>query len=111
MKISTSIQDNGAALLAVEGEVDAATAGDLDKALGDWLAQGRNRLILDFSQVNYISSAGLRVLLRAQQKAHELGGDVRLFGPNAHVLKVFVMAGFDQILRLTATLQEAQEGW
>ena len=57
------------------------------------------------------SSAGLRALLRVQQEARALSGEVRLFGLNPYVLKVFKMAGFNRVLRIAATYQEAMEGW
>jgi len=111
VKTSTTIDERGIALVEIHGEVDAHTSGELDKVLGDLLAQGHHRLALDFSQVGYISSAGLRVLLRAQQKARGLGGEVRLFGLSAFVRQVVEMAGFDRLLRLAATRQEAMASW
>jgi anti-anti-sigma factor len=111
VKVTTTIDEGGVALVEVQGEVDAHTSGELDKALGDLLAQGHHRLALDFSQVGYISSAGLRVLLRAQQKARGLGGEVRLFGLSSFVRQVFQMAGFDRLLRIAATRQEATANW
>ena len=111
MKIATSVDEKGTTLVEAEGELDARTAGDLDKALGDLLAQGHSQLVLDFTQLAYISSAGLRALLRAQRTARDLGGEVRLFGLNDHVLGVFEMSGFHQMLRIAATYQEAVEGW
>jgi anti-sigma B factor antagonist len=111
MNITTSVDEKSIALVEVEGELDARTASDLDEALGDLLTQGHSRLVLDFTQLAYISSAGLRALLRAQRAARDLGGGVRLFGLNDHVLRVFEMAGFHQMLSIAATYQEAAEGW
>lgn len=111
MKISTSVTENGVVLLEVEGEVDAHTARKLDKALKDLLAQGHSRLVLDASQMGYISSAGLRVVLFAHREARQLGGEVRLFGLNAQVRRVFEIAGFDKLLRISDTRQESMEGW
>ena len=111
MNITTSIDEKDVALVAVEGELDARTAGDLDKALGDLLTEGHSRLVLDFSHLAYISSAGLRTLLRAQRAARDLAGEVRLFGLNDHVLRVFEMAGFHQMLHISDTYQKAAEGW
>jgi len=105
------VTENGVALLEVEGEVDAHTARKLDKALKDLLAQGHSRLVLDASQIKYISSAGLRVLLSAQREARQLGGEVRLFGLSAQVRRTFEMAGFGQLLYVSDTRQEAMEGW
>jgi anti-anti-sigma factor len=111
VKISKSVTKSGIVLLEVEGEVDAHTARKLDQALKDLLAQGHSRLVLDASQMGYISSAGLRVVLFAHREARQLGGEVRLFGLNAQVRRVFEIAGFDKLLCISDTRQEAMEGW
>jgi anti-anti-sigma factor len=106
-----SVTENGVVLLEVEGEVDAHTAPKLDKALKDLLAQGHSRLVLDASQMGYISSAGLRVVLLAHREARQLDGEVRLFGLNAQMRRIFEIAGFDELLRISDTRQESMEGW
>jgi anti-anti-sigma factor len=111
VKISTSVTENGIAQLEVEGEVDAHTSRELDRVLKDLLAQGHFRLALDASQMGYISSAGLRVILLAHREARQLGGEVRVFGPSAQVRRVFEIAGFDELLHISDTRQEAMEGW
>jgi len=111
VKISTCVTENGVVLLEVEGEVDAHTARKLDKTLKDLLAQGHSRLVLDASQMGYISSAGLRVVLLTHRKARQLGGEVRLSGLNAQVRRIFEIAGFDELLRISDTRQESMEGW
>jgi anti-anti-sigma factor len=111
MKISTSEIEGGVVLLEVEGEVDAHTAPRLDKSLNDLLAQGHYRLVLDASQMGYISSPGLRSLLSAQREARHLGGEVRLCGLNAQVRRTFEMAGLGEMLHISDTRQEAMEGW
>jgi anti-anti-sigma factor len=58
-----------------------------------------------------MSSAGLRVLLYAQREALQLGGEVRLFGANAQVRRVFELAGFERLLSIRDTRQEAMEDW
>ena len=111
MKISTSVTENLVAQLEIEGEVDAHTARELDRALKDLLAQGRGRLVLDVSRVGYISSAGLRVILLAHRGARQLDGGVRICGLSAQVRRVFEIAGFDELLPISDTCQEAMEGW
>jgi anti-sigma B factor antagonist len=111
VKISTSVTENEIAQLEVDGEVDAHTARELDTALKNLLAQGHSRLVLDASQMGYISSAGLRVILFAHREATQLGGEVRLFGLTPQVRRVFAIAGFDELLRIADTYQEAIEGW
>ena len=111
MKVSTSAAEDGIALLEIEGEVNAHTARDLDRALNDLLAQGHSRLVLDASKVVFISSAGLRAITFAQREAQQQGGEVRVFGLSDLVRRVFEMAGLDEFLHLSDTRQEAMVGW
>jgi anti-sigma B factor antagonist len=111
MKITTSATEDRVMLLEVEGEVNAHTAPRLKKALTDWLAQGHSRVVLDASRIEHMSSAGLRVLLYAQREARQRGGEVRLFGPNAQVRRVIELAGFEKLLNIRDTRQEAMEDW
>ena len=111
MKITTSVTEEGIVLLEVEGEVDAHTAPRLKEKISDWLAQGYSRLVLNASRVEHMSSAGLRVLLYAQREARQLGGEVRLFGVNAQVRRVIELAGFEKLLSIRDTRQEAMEDW
>lgn len=111
MRVRTSLNKSGVALVEVEGEVNAYTARKLDQALKSLLDQGHNRLLLDGRQLEFISSAGLRVLLAAHREALSLGGEVRLFGLREHVLEVFKMAGFGRLMQIRDKQAEAMEGW
>lgn len=111
MKITTSVIENGTVLLEVAGEVDAHTAHRLEETLRDLLVEGHSRLVLDASQMEYMSSAGLRVLLDAQRDARQLDGEVRLFGLNARVRRILELAGFDELLHIGDSRQEAMEIW
>jgi stage II sporulation protein AA (anti-sigma F factor antagonist) len=111
MKILTSHAENEVVLIEVEGEIDAHTARTLDKTLNDLLAQGHSRLVLDASQMGFISSAGLRAIMFAEREACQRGGQVRVCGLNAQTRRIFEMAGLDECLQLSATRQEAMEGW
>jgi anti-sigma B factor antagonist len=111
MKVSTALSEDGIVVIEVEGEVDAHTASDLDRALNDLLAQGHSRLVLEASGVDFISSAGLRAVTFAQRQAQRQGGEVRVCGLRDHVRRVFEMTGLDEFLQLSDTLQEAVEAW
>lgn len=111
MKISTSRVENEVVLVEVEGEIDAHTARTLDTTLNEVLAQGHNRLVLDASQMGFISSAGLRAIMFAQREASQQGGQVRVCGLNAQARRIFEMAGLDEVLQLSNNRQEAMEGW
>ena len=84
--------------VAVEGSIDSTSAPELNDQICDSLAS-INSLVFDFSKVNYISSAGLRVLLSAR-KALGDKGEVIIRHPNGNVLDVFTMSGFDNILKI-----------
>jgi anti-sigma B factor antagonist len=85
-------------IAAVEGRVDSVTAPELAAALRD-PADDFNSLVMDFSKLDYISSAGLRVLL-AEGKAMEQKGGMVIRHANEGVLEVFEMTGFSNILNI-----------
>lgn len=111
MRVSTSLVDSEIVVLEVEGAIDAHTARQLERALNEPLAQGYRHLVLDASQVSFISSAGLRVIVYAHREASQHGGQLRLCGLPAQVRRVFEMAALDEWLQLDRTRQEALEGW
>lgn len=84
--------------MAVEGRIDTLTSQILDKQINDELGRF-NSLTIDFSDVEYISSAGLRVLISAQKK---LDGDasMRIVNVGDVVNEIFTMSGFDKILKI-----------
>ncbi len=88
---------NGTELtLALEGRLDTVTAPELEKELKESL-DGAERLILDFSKLDYISSAGLRVLLSAHKMMVAKGG-MKVTNVNEIVAEVFEVTGFADIL-------------
>ena len=84
--------------VAVSGRLDTTTAPELDAALREALP-GVKELVLDFSALDYISSAGLRVLLSAQ-KTMSKQGSMKLTGVNESVMEVFEITGFSDILTI-----------
>lgn len=89
-------KNNGVTVIKLDGRLDTTTAPELEKAInneGDVLKS----LVLDFSGVDYISSAGLRVLLTAQKKMN-VQGSMELVGVNDAVMDIFEMTGFADIL-------------
>lgn len=84
--------------LIISGRLDTTTAPDLDKTLNEDI-EGTTELVLDFSAVEYVSSAGLRVLLGAQKKMQKIGS-MKLTGVCEEVMEVFEMTGFSDILTI-----------
>ena len=90
---------NGTALeIALEGRLDTMTAPELEKELTGVLG-GADSLTLDFSRLEYISSAGLRVLLSAH-KAMSTKGGMKVTNVNEIVQEVFEVTGFADILNI-----------
>ena len=88
---------NGAALtLALEGRLDTITAPELEAELKKSI-ENVTDLTLDFSKLDYISSAGLRVLLSAQKIMSRVGS-MKIIGVNETVNEVFEVTGFSDIL-------------
>ena len=94
MTISKTL-DGDKLIIALEGRLDTLTAPDLEKEVSGSLANV-NELVFDFEKVDYISSAGLRVLLAFQQKMD--GKPVKLIKANEVVREVFDVTGFGDII-------------
>lgn len=88
--------ENGSVTLKVTGRLDTTTAPELEKALDDVL-EGTKELVFDMTGLEYISSAGLRVILKAQ-KAMNAQGSMKLTGVNDSIMEVFDITGFLDIL-------------
>lgn len=86
------------AMLAVAGRLDTQTAPDLEKEL-DAIFTGLQALTFDMSGLEYISSAGLRVLLKAQ-KVMNKQGTMKLTGVSESIMEVFEITGFVDILTI-----------
>ena len=90
---------NGSALtLALEGRLETTTAPELEAVLKEEL-DGLTALIFDFSKLEYISSAGLRVILAAQ-KAMSKQGSMKVVNVNDIITEIFEITGFSEILTI-----------
>lgn len=85
--------------MKIEGRIDTQTAPDLQKEIEDSL-EGVKELILDFTQVIYISSAGLRTILTAQNWMNAQNGTMIIRGAGKNIVSVFKVTGFDTFLTL-----------
>ena len=99
--LSIDIEERGdVSLVRIAGSVDGLTAGDLLERFTAELARGRTRLVGSFADVDYTSSAGLRVLLAVLKDARGKGGDLRLAAVRREVHRVLDLAGFSGILKI-----------
>jgi anti-sigma B factor antagonist len=83
--------------LKVSGRLDTNTSPDLEAALK---LDGVTNVVFDFTNLEYISSAGLRILLSTQKAMMACGGEMSVANPNAMVSGVFDMTGLSSVLRI-----------
>ena len=105
---------DGVLVLAPRGRVDSASSGELERALLRGVEAGDTRLAVDLGEVEYISSAGLRVFLMLVKKLQAGGGRLVLFALPESVRLVFELAGFLALFDIeetrAAALARAAEG-
>jgi anti-anti-sigma factor len=97
----------GVAVIALKGRLDSANAGELEKGLGDLFAQPGQKAVVDMEKLDYISSAGLRVMLMLAKRARQTGGRLMLSALAAPVREVFEISGFLKILETTPSTDAA----
>jgi anti-sigma B factor antagonist len=85
-------------ILKIEGRLDATTAPTLDRTVNENLAEIKS-LIFDFANLEYISSAGLRILLSSQKKMQQVGS-MKIKSVREEVMDVLDMTGFADILTI-----------
>ena len=90
--------ENGALTVVLEGRLDTTTAPELETELMD-VIDDVAALTLDFEKLDYISSAGLRVLLSAQKKMNTKG-EMKLTHVNDTIMEIFEVTGFSDILTI-----------
>lgn len=89
--------ENGLTTITVEGRLDTTTAPELERVIGD--LDGVKDLIIDMKNLEYISSAGLRVVLKAQ-KTMNTKGAMKLVNVGESIMEVFEITGFSDILTI-----------
>src|ERR671928_1969521 len=93
-------------ILCISGRMQAPEATQLQERLNQLFSEGRFRLVLDLSQLEYISSAGLRVLIEARRRAREWKmtdferGDVRIVNLPPRIKEVFDLTGFTSLFQI-----------
>ena len=97
MKV-TSSKNGSACTLTVEGKIDTITAPEFEEAVKSNLPKCE-KMIFDFTNANYITSAGLRVLVYAQRELMKKGG-VTVTGVNESIKNVFTVTGMYKVLKI-----------
>lgn len=106
MDLQTTIENN-ATVVTISGRLDAVTAPEYEKKIREMIAGGANDFVVDFAQLDYISSAGLRALLLMAKLLKEKNGNVCFANVNGNVRSVFEMSGFASLFKMEDSVAEA----
>lgn len=93
-------KDSNLISLALSGRLDSVTQNELAETLNKIFSSETASLMFDFSGLDYISSAGLRVLLTAQKKVNSWGTTMKIIGVKPEIREVFEMTGFADIMTI-----------
>ncbi|MFH0760003.1 MAG: STAS domain-containing protein [Bacteroidota bacterium] len=96
-------------VVAIEGRLDTSTAGDFEKSMMELLEGGNTKIILDCSDLQYISSSGLRVSLIIQKKMIPRSGRFKICSLQPSIREIFDLSGFSMIFTIYPDLQTALE--
>jgi len=94
-------------VITPNGRLDSATGPVLEATLNAQFDLKHYRMIVDFSEVSYLSSGGLKVLLAASKKIRNQHGALALAALTPRVCEVFTISGFDALFQITETVQDA----
>jgi len=102
---------NDVKVLAFEGRLDTQTSPDAERQLTRLIEEGGTKILVNLEKLDYISSAGLRVLLVVAKQLKTTDGELRICSLNEVVKEVFDISGFDRILTISTSESEALEGF
>ena len=106
MEISVT-ESGDVRILSFQGNLDTNTSPQAESEINSLIDAGTQKLLVNFEKLDYISSAGLRILLATAKKLKASAGDLKICGLNETVQEVFDISGFATILSVTKTEDEA----
>jgi stage II sporulation protein AA (anti-sigma F factor antagonist) len=109
-EISAS-QQQGTLVLSVVGRVEAGNAPDLEREVVAEIEKGAISLVLDCSRLDYIASAGLRVLLVVAQRINDDEGQFAVAAVPHRIREILAISGFDQVISVADSPEQAISGF
>jgi anti-sigma B factor antagonist/stage II sporulation protein AA (anti-sigma F factor antagonist) len=107
-KVQVQEKVNGDVLiLALKGRLDAVSSGDLERQIFDYIEHGHRKVLFNLVGVDYLSSVGMRLLLRTTKKLRLLAGKLVVCEVNSNVMDILQMSGFDHVIDFSASESEA----
>jgi anti-sigma B factor antagonist len=111
MQLRTEVVDiAGWTVVSVFGEVDVATAPELKERLTGLVNDGRVKLVLDLSGVDFLDSTGLGMIVSALKRARTHNGDLRIVCTESRITRLFEITGLDKALTVWPTADAAVAG-
>jgi len=106
MELSAKKEEKGV-VIHVTGRMDAVSSPDFEKAMDAWIEKGETTLVVDGSNLEYISSSGLRSVLIIAKKLKTREGRILLTSLTSVVKEVFEISGFSTIIPIYDSLEDA----
>jgi len=97
----------GVAVLKVRGEIDVASAPDFRASLSDVIGGGPQLVIVDMSEVSFMDSTGLGVLISAEKQIRHAGMDLRLVVTHPQIRKLLELTGLDDVFTVVSSAHDA----
>lgn len=104
--ITSELKDN-VVVIGVSGRVDGLTAPQLDEALQDAIKSRHYKIVTDLSDTDFMSSAGMRALLKARLEVQDKKGELRLAAPSDYLLDSLKLVGLDKLFTIASSTEEA----
>jgi anti-sigma B factor antagonist len=102
---------SGILIVEIKGSLDALTSRDAEQYLEALLERGKYEIVVDLKQVDFMSSAGLRMIMNISKETRQKGGDLRLSSPQPAVEKMLQVSGFTNFLRVFPDPESALESF
>jgi len=100
-------QENDISIFKLNGRLDSNTSQGFEKKIFQAITDGSKHMVIDFKDLDYISSAGLRVILKATKALKREDGRIMLCSMQDYVKEVFEIAGFDSFLPIVPSIEDA----
>jgi len=102
-------QEGGIACVTIKGRLDADSAMDAEKTVNDALGEDTNKLLFDLGALDYLSSAGLRVLLSAAKEVRRRDGKIVLCALTEFVKEIFEVSGFESLIPIEDSVESGMK--
>ncbi len=106
--MTAEYREKGDVLIVIPSErLDTSSAPGVEQEVVSRIDAGTVKIVFDFERTKYVSSAGLRVVLKAAKAVGKKGGGVAVCRANSHVKEVFELSGFQMVVKMEKTLDKA----